>query len=425
MSPSDLATDDLLPRLEDLYRDLHAHPELSFQEHRTAGIVAEWLHGLDGVEVTCGVGGTGVVGVIKNGPGPVVALRADMDALPVLEATGLPYASTEISTDPEGNTVPVAHACGHDLHVTCLLGAMNRLTASRSGWAGTVVAIFQPAEELVAGATAMVDDGLFERVPRPEVVLGQHVAPIPAGVLGLRSGPAFAASDALRVTMHGRGGHGSRPDTTVDPIVMAAATVLRLQTVVSREVAAEDVAVVTVGALHSGTKSNIIPDDAEMLLTVRTYSEQVRVRVLAGIRRIVEAEAAVAGAPRPPDITSEESSPAVVNDAEAAARTRRALEGVVGAGLVVDPGRITGSEDVGVLASAAGAPLVFWLLGGADPAAFSSARSVEGVRNVVAGLPSNHSAEYAPVIDPTIRIGVEALVAAAREWLAQPENTGA
>ena len=425
MSQPDRVPNDLLPRLEDLYRDLHAHPELSFQEHRTAGLVAQWLRECDDVEVTCGIGGTGVVGVIKNGSGPVVALRADMDALPVLEATDLPYASTVIGTDPEGNTVPVAHACGHDLHVTCLLGAVHRLAADRSTWAGTVVAIFQPAEELVSGAKAMVDDKLFDRVPRPDVVLGQHVAPIPAGALGLRPGPAFAASDSLRVTMHGRGGHGSRPDTTVDPIVMAAATVLRLQTVVSREIAAEDVAVVTVGALRAGTKSNIIPDDAEMLLTVRTYDERVRDRVLAGIRRIVEAEAAAAGAPRPPDIEAEETSPAVVNDADASARTRRALETVVGEGLVVDPGRVTGSEDVGVLADAAGVPLVFWLLGGADPAAFASARSVDDVRRVVASLPSNHSAEYAPVIDPTIRIGIEALVAASREWLASGSDVGA
>jgi hippurate hydrolase len=422
MTATDVATDDLLARLEDLYRDLHAHPELSFQEHRTAGIVAAWLHALDDVEVLEGIGGTGVVGVIANGPGPVLALRADMDALPVEEATGLPYASTEIGTDPEGRTVSVAHACGHDVHVTCMLGAVHRLVADRGAWSGTVVAIFQPAEELVAGALAMVDDDLFDRVPRPEVVLGQHVAPLPAGVLGLRSGPAFAASDALRVTLHGRGGHGSRPDTTIDPIVMAASTVMRLQTVVARELAAEDVAVVSVGSLHAGTKSNIIPDDAELQLTVRTYEEPVRAKVLAGIRRIVEGEAATAGAARAPDIEAMEASPAVVNDADGVTRTRRALEAVVGEGLVVDPGRLTGSEDVGVLATAAGVPLVFWLLGGADPAAFASARSASDVRRVVASLPSNHSAEYAPVIDPTIRIGVEALVAAAREWLSTPDD---
>ncbi|HET8930097.1 MAG TPA: amidohydrolase, partial [Acidimicrobiales bacterium] len=362
--------DDLIPRLEDLYRDLHAHPELSFQEHRTAGIVTDWLQGCDGVEVTEGIGGTGIVGVLENGTGPVVALRADMDALPVREATGLPYASECIGTDPRGNEVPIAHACGHDMHVACLLGAVRRLAADRSTWSGTLLAIFQPAEELVSGAKAMVADGLFDRVPRPDVVLGQHVAPLPAGVIGLRSGPAFASVDAFRVTLHGRGGHGSRPETTVDPVVMAASTVLRLQTVVSREVAGDDVAVVTVGSLHAGTKSNIIPDEAELLVNVRSYKEAVRDRVLTSMRRIIEGEAATAGAPRPPDIVEEESSPALVNDADAATRTTPALAAVSGVGLVVDPGPVTGSEDVGVLASACGAPLVFWLLGGADPAAF-------------------------------------------------------
>ncbi len=418
MSPTTDPANGLLSRLEDLYRDLHAHPELSFQEHRTAGIVAEWLAMCEGVVVTEGIGGTGVVGVLENGPGPVVALRADMDALPVKEATGLPYASDCVDTDPEGRAVPVAHACGHDMHVACLLGAVTRLTAERSAWAGTLVAIFQPAEELVSGAKAMVADDFFERLPRPDVVLGQHVAPLPAGLIGLRSGPAFAAVDALRVTLHGRGGHGSRPETTVDPIVMAAATVLRLQTVVSREVAGDDVAVVSVGALQAGNKSNIIPDDAELLVSVRSYKEPVRERVLGSIRRIVEGEAATAGAPRPPEIATEESSPAVVNDRDAAGRTGAALSTVAGVGAVVDPGPVTGSEDVGVLASAFGAPLVFWLLGGADPAAFASARTGEDMRQVVAGLPSNHSPEYAPVINPTLGIGIDALVAAAREWLA-------
>lgn len=415
-----IADADLLPRLEDLYRDLHANPELSFQEHRTAGIVAEWLRAADDVRVIEGIGRTGVVGVIENGPGPVVALRADMDALPVEEATGLPYASTATGTDPEGNTVPIAHACGHDMHVTCLLGAVHRLAAERSSWAGTVVALFQPAEELVAGAKAMVDDDLYERVPRPDVVLGQHVAPIPAGILGLRSGPSFAASDALRITMHGRGGHGSRPESTIDPIVMAAATVLRLQTVVSRDIAAGETAVLSVGTFHAGTKSNIIPDDAELQLTVRTYDEATRATILDSIRRIVEGEAATAGAPRPPEIEAREASPAVINDEQATARTRAALESV---GLVVDPGRVTGSEDVGFLADAAGVPLVFWLLGGADPAAFAGATSVDEVKRRVASLPSNHSAEYAPVIDPTIRVGVEALVAASRAWLPPAEPT--
>ncbi len=411
--PSD--PDSRLARLHELYMDLHAHPELSFAEHRTSGIAVKWLQDT-GYDVVEGIGGTGAAGVLTTGSGPVVLLRADMDGLPVLEATGLPYASRDRGTDPDGHDVPVMHACGHDLHVTCLLGAAARLADDRS-WQGTVVALLQPAEEVVRGAGAMVTDGLYERTPRPDVVLGQHVAPLPAGVIGLRPGAAFAATDSLRVTLHGIGGHGSRPEATVDPVVMAAATVLRLQTLVSREVAGADTAVLTVGASRAGSKSNIIPDHAELLVNVRSYDPAVRERILAGINRIVDAEAKASGAPRPPTIETIESAPPVVNDETASARVRLALESVVGQGHVVDPGPVTGSEDVGVLASAAGAPCVFWLLGGADPALFAQARDLDAIRAVMASIPSNHSPAYAPVPVPTIGIGVDALVAAARAWL--------
>ena len=404
-----------MSRLEDVYRDLHTNPELSFAERRTAGVAAAWLREC-GYEVHEGVGVTGVVGVLTRGTGPVVLLRADMDALPVEEATGLSYASTARARDPEGVDVPVMHACGHDMHVTCLMGAAATLAES-THWAGTLVVLFQPAEEVVRGALAMIADHLYDRVPRPDVVLGQHVAPVPAGALGLRAGPAFAATDSLRVTLTGAGGHGSRPESTVDPVVMAAATVMRLQTIVSREVAGTDTAVVTVGALRAGTKANIIPEQAELLLNVRTYDPHVRTAVLNAITRIVEAEADAAGAPVRPEIVSIESAPAVVNDPEAVERTRAALESVVGAGRVVDPGPVTGSEDVGALAEAAGAPCVFWLLGGADPAAFAGATDVEGIRRVMASLPSNHSPTYAPVIQPTLTIGSNTLVAAALAWL--------
>ena len=401
--------------LEEVYLDLHAHPELSFAEVRTAGIAARWLreHGYD---VIGGVGGTGVVGILARSHGPVVLLRADMDALPVQEATGLAYASSARGVDPDGHDVPVMHACGHDMHVTCLLGAAAELSADPD-WSGTLVVLFQPAEELVQGAEAMVADGLFDTVPRPDVVLGQHVAPLPAGTLGLRTGPAFAATDSLRVTMTGAGGHGSRPEATVDPVVMAAATVMRLQGVVSREVAGTDTAVVTVGALRAGSKSNIIPDHAELLLNVRSYEPRVRRTVLAAITRIVEAEAAASGTLVAPRIETIESAPAVVNDPQAVARTWPALETVVGEGHVVDPGPVTGSEDVGVLATAGQAPCVFWLLGGADPLAFAGAHDLQGIRAAMAALPSNHSPAYAPVIHPTIHIGVSSLVAAARAWL--------
>ncbi|MEU4294580.1 amidohydrolase [Kribbella sp. NPDC026596] len=397
----------LLARLRTTYEDLHAHPELSGEERRTAGIAAEWLREL-GFEVSEGVGRTGVVGVLSHGDGPTVLLRADMDALPVAEETGLAYASTV-----DG----VMHACGHDMHVTCLLGAAVELAAARDEWHGTLVVVFQPAEETASGAQGMIDDGLYQKVPKPDIVLGQHVAPIPAGVLGLQPGPAFASNDSLRVTLFGRGGHGSRPEATVDPVVLAAATTLRLQTVVSREVAGGDTAVVTVGALNAGTKANIIPDHAELLLSVRTYSEQVRTRVLGAIERIVAGEAQTAGAPRPPTIERSEAAPALINDPAAAERTLEALASVVGTERVVTPGPVTGSEDVGVLAQAADAPIVFWLLGGADPADFAGAASMEQISAVVADLPSNHSPHYHPVPSPTIEVGVAALAAAARHWL--------
>ena len=399
----------------EVYQDLHRNPELSFQETRTAGIVAARLRSL-GYDVTEGVGRTGVVGVLVNGDGPVVLLRADMDALPVAEATGLPYASTARGTDPEGHDVAVMHACGHDVHVTCLLAAATELAGDRGSWSGTVLAVFQPAEELGAGALAMLEDGLYDRFPRPAVVLGQHVAPLPAGVIGLRSGAAFAAADGVRVTLHGRGAHGSRPEASVDPVVMAASTVMRLQTIVSREIAGTETAVVTVGKMTAGTVGNVIPDSAELVLNIRTYDPKVLDRVLTSVTRIVDGEAAAAGAPRPPEIDHVTSFPAVVNDAAAVEATRVALASVSFA--VVDPGLVTGSEDVGMLATAAGAPCVYWLLGGADPEQFQGLASIEQISEKVREIPSNHSPLFAPVIDPTLSIGQAALVAAARVWLA-------
>jgi hippurate hydrolase len=400
--------------LADVYRDLHQHPELAFQETRTAAVAAGWLtdHGFD---VTSGIGVTGVVGLLRNGAGPTALLRADMDALPVEERTELAYASSARGRTAEGADVPVMHACGHDMHVTWLLGAARDLAADRSTWAGTLMVVLQPAEEAGAGAQAMIDDGLFDRFGRPDVVLGQHVAPLPAGVIGLRSGPAFAAADGLRVTLHGRGAHGSRPEASVDPVVMAAAVVMRLQTVVSREIGGTEVAVVTVGALRAGTAVNIIPDHAELLINVRTFDTGVRERVMAAITRIVRAEAAASGAPREPEVELTSSFPAVVNDPDAVERTRPALASLPA--VLVDPGLVTGSEDVGLLAAAAGAPCVYWLLGGADPALFAGVVAEEDVAARVAGLPSNHSPLFAPVIEPTLDLGVGALVAAARCWL--------
>jgi amidohydrolase len=403
--------------LADVYRDLHAHPELAFQEERTAGIVATRLTEL-GFEVTTGVGVTGVVGLLHNGEGPTVLLRADMDALPVEESTGLDYASTLRGTDVDGNDVPLMHACGHDMHVTCLLGAATELAADMSSWSGTLMLVFQPAEESGGGAEVMVNDGLYDRFGRPDVVLGQHVAPIPAGVLALHPGVAFAAADALRVTMYGKGAHGSRPEVSIDPVVMAASTVLRLQTIVSREIAGSQTAVVTVGALRAGTKGNVIPGEAELLLSVRTFDSQVRTRALASIARIVRAEAAASGATRDPEIAPLESYPAVRNDEESSARVHAAFVETFGESKVIDPGPATGSEDVGMLATAAGVPIVYWLLGGGDPAPYAGASGPEDVMAIMANVPSNHSPFFAPVIEPTLSNGVTALVSAARVWLA-------
>jgi amidohydrolase len=403
--------------LTGIYRDLHAHPELAFAEHRTAGIVAARLRDL-GYQTTTGVGRTGVVGVLANGAGPTVLLRADMDALPVLERTGLDYASTVRATGADGKDVPVMHACGHDAHVTCLLGAAAVLAGDTSNWSGTLLLVFQPAEEVGEGAQAMIDDGLFDRFGVPDVVLGQHVAPLPAGLLGVTSGPAFAAADSLRVVLHGQGGHGSRPESAVDPVLMAAATVQRLHAIVSRELPAADAAVVTVGALHAGTAPNVISDQAELLLSVRSFNQTVRGKVLKAIERIVAAEAAASGAPAAPEITSLGTFPVVVNDAAACARVSDAFAAGIGPGLVLDPGPVTGSEDVGLLATASGAPCAYWLLGSADPALFAGVTSLAGAKAIVDTLPSNHSPLFAPVLDPTLGIGIAALSSAARAWLA-------
>ncbi|MFB7249188.1 amidohydrolase [Microbacterium sp. NPDC056234] len=400
--------------LEALYIDLHRHPELSFQETRTAGIAAQHLRDL-GLDVEEGVGITGVVGLLANGEGPTVWLRADMDALPVEEQTGLPYASTATGVDPSGTTVPVMHACGHDMHVTAMIGAVEQLVATRDEWSGTVVVLIQPAEEYGAGARAMLDAGILVRYPKPDVVLGQHVTPLPAGIIGVRSGTQMAASDGLTVTLHGRGGHGSRPHTTIDPVVMAAATVMRLQTITSREVNPQEVAVVTVGSIHAGLKNNIIPTEAKLELSLRYPNDEMRDKVLASVERIVRAEAAASGAEREPEIRTDHTLPPTINDVDATARVTAALQRALGEQSVIDPGMFTGSEDVSWFARDSGAPLVFWFWGGFDPVRFAEA--IAG-GTADADVPTNHSPFYAPEIHPTIEVGVTAMTTAAREFLA-------
>lgn len=401
--------------LESLYTDLHRHPELSFQEVRTAKIAAQHLRDL-GYDVTEQIGVTGVAGVLRNGDGPTVWLRADMDALPVEEATGLPYASTVQAVDDAGNTVPVMHACGHDMHVTAMIGAAERLVGERDSWTGTVVVLMQPAEEHGAGARAMLDDGLLDRVPRPDIVLGQHVMPIAAGMIGVRPGAQMAASDGLTVTLHGRGGHGSRPHATIDPVVMAAATVMRLQTIPSRETPPGEIGVVTVGAMHAGLKNNIIPGDATLELSLRYSTEQTRTRVLESVERIVRAEAAASGAKREPTIVTKHTLPLTYNDPDATARVTAALSRVFGDERVIDPGMFSGSEDVSWFARDADVPLVFWFFGAHDPESFARA---DAAGTVNSDIPTNHSPFFAPVMRPTIDVGVTAMATAAREFLGQ------
>lgn len=396
------------------YQDLHRHPELSGNEERTAGIAAAALRNA-GFEVTTGVGGHGVVGVLRNGPGETVWLRADMDGLPMAETTGLAYASDEHGLDGAGERVPIAHACGHDMHVTCLIGAASVLAASTEDWSGTVVAIFQPAEETLEGARAMLDDGLASLAPSPAVVLGQHVAPLPGGIVFYLPGPILAAADDFEIVLHGAGGHASRPETTIDPVVMAASLIMRLQTIVSRRLAAADAAVVTVGRVQAGTKDNIIPNSATLNVTVRSFDPEVRSKVLAEMRRMVEAEALGAGVRREPEVVCTSSCPVTTNDEAATARVAESMTEVLGSGRVWESPRPgTGSEDFGYLGAAVGVPSVFWFLGGADPELFSGGG--DPVR-IVESLPSNHSPDYAPVIEPTLSTGVAALVAAARGWL--------
>jgi hippurate hydrolase len=399
------------PSLDALYRHLHAHPELSFQEKQTANRIASELRET-GFEVTTGVGGNGVVAVLRNGPGPTVLWRSDLDALPVKEETGLPYASAASATDDSGRQVPVMHACGHDLHMTALVGLARGLKSLAGRWSGTVVLIGQPAEERVAGAKAMLEDGLLTRFPRPDFALALHVkSDLPAGQVGYRAGPAFANVDSVDIAVHGRGGHGSAPHATIDPIVIASRIVIALQTVISREIDPVEPAVITVGSIHGGTKHNIIPDRVELQITVRSYSETTRRRLLQGIERNAAAEAAGAGAPRPPEIRVSESTPATINDPALVGRTVAALKRALGEERVVEVPPIMGAEDF-TYYGRAGIPSFMFNLGTVSPQRLEESRG-----SAARPLPSLHSSLYAPEKEASIRAGVRAALAAVLELL--------
>lgn len=398
--------DDLGGQLDwqrELYRDLHRHPELSLAEHRTAERIEAELTGL-GLTVQR-IGGTGVVGVLQNGDGPTVLARADTDALPVTEDTGLEYSSTV-----EG----VMHACGHDLHATALLGAARVLAAHQDAWSGTYIALFQPAEETAAGAQAMLDDGLVTRVPRPDVALAQHVMPFAAGTIGTAAGPVLSAGDSVRITVHGRGAHGSMPHQAVDPVVLAATIVLRLQTIVSREIEPGQFAVVTVGASNAGSKSNIIPDRAELLLNLRTYDIELRESIIAAIERIVRGECAAAGTPRDPEFEYYDQFPLTANDEHANATVTAALAGHFGPESVFTTAPHTASEDFSHIPEAFGIPYAYWFVGSADPEKY---RAAVAAGTVSSDIPANHSPFFAPVIDPTLETATRAQAVAALAYL--------
>jgi len=405
--------DDLRAEQEEFYRTLHQHPELSHQERRTATAVAERLQEAR-FQVHQGVGGTGVVGVLNNGAGPTVLLRADMDALPVRETTDLPYASTATGTDENGNEIPVMHACGHDVHVACLLGAARLLAGSPTVWRGTLVVLFQPAEETGDGARGMVDDDLAGIIPGVDVALAQHVMPFPAGQIGTHAGPMLSAADSMRVIVHGRGAHGSMPQAAVDPVILAAMIVVRLQTVVAREVPPTEVAVLTVGSIQAGTKSNVIPDSAELQLNLRTYNDTTRSTMLNAIRRIVTAECQASGSPRDPEFELFDRFPLTDNDTTTTERVAAAFADFF-ADRVADIGPQSASEDFSDIPRALGVPYSYWCIGGIDADTYHRA---ERVGRVARDIPVNHAANFAPVLQPTLDTGTQALIVAALAWLA-------
>ena len=405
--------DSIYPELEKIYIDLHQTPELSRHEEKTAAKLAALLRPL-GFEVTEKVGGTGVVGVMKNGKGPTVLIREDMDALPVEERTGLPYASHVTTTDDSGATVHVMHACGLDVHMTSLVGAATLLSRAKSRWRGTLVVIGQPAEERGGGAMGMLKDGLFTRFPKPDFVIGLHDSAIlPAGKISWTSGFACANVDSVDLTIYGRGGHGAYPQTTVDPIVIAARVVVALQTLGSRENNPLDPAVVTVGSFHGGAKHNIIPDEAKLLITVRSYKDDVRKRLLAGIERIAKAEAEAAGAPKPPKVELTEGTPAMYNDPALTRRVATAFERAFGKDNVVPTDPVMGGEDFSEFGRA-GVPSFQFGLGAVEPEKYDAAKK-NGTP-----LPSLHSSEWAPNRTTTLKMGAASLTTAALELLGKP-----
>jgi amidohydrolase len=409
-SPLDKQVSSVLPDAQTLYLDLHQHPELSSHETRTAAELANRLKTL-GYEVTEHVGGTGVVAILKNGPGPTVMLRTELDALPVEEKTGLPYASKVRTKDDSGRDVGVMHACGHDVHMAALFGTASIMAHNKDSWHGTLMLIGQPAEETITGADKMIKDGLFTRFPKPDVGIALHdTNNLPVGKVGITPGYAKAAADSVRITVYGKGGHGAQPHTTIDPVLIAARIAVTVQSIISREIKPGDAAVITIGYIQAGTKNNIIPDDAQMGFTVRSFKPDVRQHLLASIERIAKGEAMAAGAEKMPLVEKYESTGAVFNDPVLTKHLAATLEGVLGKGTVVTEDPIMTSEDYAYFVEQ-GIPSFYFTLGVADPQKLAEAKA-SGKQ-----LPSNHSPLFAPVAEPSLKTGMTAEVTILRDLL--------
>ncbi len=408
--PTPAQVDAIYPQIESLYLDLHKNPELAFQEKNTAAKLADGLRAL-GFEVTTGVGGTGVVGILRNGQGPTVMIRTELDALPVLEQTGLPYASHTTTKDRFGREVPVMHACGHDIHMATWLGTARLLASTKERWRGTLMMLGQPAEETVSGAVAMLKDGLFTRFPKPDFALAVHDdSDLPAGKVGYTPGYTLSNANSVDITIYGKGGHGASPQSTVDPVVIAARTVLALQTIVSREVDPRDPAVVTVGSIHGGTKNNIIPDEVKLQLTVRSYKDEVQQHLLAAIQRIAKAEALAANAPKEPTFEIFDAAHATYNDPNVTKRLASLLQNALGKGNVVEQPPKMASEDFSEYGRA-GVPAVMLSVGAVQPAKYAAAKAAG------TPLPSLHSSLFAPDRELTLKTAIRAETAAALELL--------
>lgn len=409
-TPLDKQVNSVLPDAQTLYIDLHEHPELSSHETRTAAELATRLRTL-GYEVTEHIGGTGVVAILKNGPGPTVMLRTELDGLPVEEKTGLPYASKARTKDDNGRDVAVMHACGHDVHMASLWGTAAIMARDKNSWHGTLMLIGQPAEETITGADKMIKDGLFTRFPKPDIGIAMHdTNNLPVGKVGITPGYAKANADSVRITVYGKGGHGAQPQTTVDPVLIAARIAVTVQSIVSREIKPGDAAVITIGYIQAGTKNNIIPDDAQMGFTVRSFKPDVRQHLLAGIERVAKAEAMAAGAEKMPLVEKYESTSAVYNDPVLTQHLAATLEGVLGKGSVVTEEPIMTSEDYAYFVEQ-GIPSFYFTLGVADPQKLAEAKAAGRQ------LPSNHSPLFAPVAEPSLKVGMTAEVTLLRDLL--------